>query len=100
MPNPLLAPLMRWFGRLSYPKLFLLTAALFVGDVLVTDMIPFVAELLLGLGTLLLANWKRVRPRRGEPTQGEREEERRAGKECVRTWRFVCVLNLSKKTNN
>src|SRR3546814_5644492 len=31
MPNPLLAPLMRWFGRLSYPKLFLLTAALFVG---------------------------------------------------------------------
>ena len=68
MPNPLLAPLMRWFGRLSYPKLFLLTAALFVGDVLVPDMIPFVDELLLGLGTLLLANWKRVRPGRGKPT--------------------------------
>src|SRR3546814_20472683 len=71
MPNPLLAPLMRWFGRLSYPKLFLLTAALFVGDVLVPDMIPFVDELLLGLGTLLLANWKRVRPRRGATIDGE-----------------------------
>src|SRR3546814_12194123 len=71
MPNPLLAPLMRWFGRLSYPKLFLLTAALFVGDVLVPDMIPFVDELLLGLGTLLLAKWKRVRPGRGETIEGE-----------------------------
>src|SRR3546814_16694237 len=66
MPNPLLAPLMRWFGRLSYTKLFLLNAALFVGDVIVTDMILFVDALLLGLGTLLLANWTRVRPRRGE----------------------------------
>lgn len=71
MPNPLLAPLMRWFGRLSYPKLFLLTAVLFVGDVLVPDMIPFVDELLLGLGTLLLANWKRVRPGRGRTIEDE-----------------------------
>src|SRR3546814_16523296 len=83
MPNPLLAPLMRWFGRLSYPKLFLLTAALFVGDVLVPDMIPFVDELLLGLGTLLLANWKRVRPRRGETIEGEsgRRDCRHAGRQ-------------------
>jgi hypothetical protein len=65
MPNPLLAPVLRWFGRLSYPKLFLLTAVLFVGDTLVPDVIPFVDELLLGQGTLLLANWKKVRPRRG-----------------------------------
>src|SRR3546814_13539488 len=83
MPNPLLAPLMRWFGRLSYPKLFLLTAALFVGDVLVPDMIPFVDELLLGLGTLLLANWKRVRPGRGETIEGEsgRRDRHHAGRQ-------------------
>jgi uncharacterized protein DUF6116 len=62
MPNLLLGPLLRWFGRLSYPKLFLLTAALFIGDTLVPDFIPFVDELLLGLGTLLLANWKRAKP--------------------------------------
>jgi hypothetical protein len=61
MRNPLLGPLMRWLGRLSYPRLFLLTAALFVGDVLIPDFIPFVDEILLGLGTLLLANWKNRR---------------------------------------
>src|SRR3546814_19248740 len=66
MPNPLLAPLMRWFGRLRYHKLFLLPAALFVGDVLVPDMIHFVDELLPGLDTLPLANWKRGRPGRGK----------------------------------
>jgi hypothetical protein len=58
MPNLLLAPVLRWFGKLSYPRLFLLTAALFVANVFVLDPIPFVDELLLGLGALLLANWK------------------------------------------
>jgi hypothetical protein len=59
MPNPLLGPILRWFGRLSYPRLFLLAAALFVADTLIPDFIPFADELLLGLGTLLLANWKK-----------------------------------------
>lgn len=58
MPSPLLAPLLRWFGKLSYPRLFLLTAILFVANAVIIDPIPFVDELLLGLGTLLLANWK------------------------------------------
>ena len=62
MPNPLVAPLLRWLGRLSYPRLFLLTAALFLIDLVVPDMVPFADELLLGLGTLLLANWKRRKP--------------------------------------
>lgn len=58
MANPLLAPLMGFLGRLSYPRLFLLTAGLFALDLVVPDFIPFIDELLLGLGTLLLANWK------------------------------------------
>lgn len=58
MPSPLTAPLLRWFGKLSYPRLFLLTAILFVANAFILDPIPFVDELLLGLGTLLLANWK------------------------------------------
>ncbi|MFC7300966.1 DUF6116 family protein [Cognatiluteimonas weifangensis] len=62
MVNPLLAPVLRWFARLSYPRLFLLGAGLFVADVLVPDLIPFADELLLGLGTLLLANRKRRKP--------------------------------------
>jgi hypothetical protein len=58
MPSPLLAPLLRWFGKLSYPRLFLLTAVLFIVTTVIPDPIPLADELLLGLGTLLLANWK------------------------------------------
>jgi hypothetical protein len=61
MPNPLLAPVLTFLGRLRYPQLFKLTAVLFLVDLVVPDMIPFIDELLLGLGTLLLANWKRRR---------------------------------------
>lgn len=58
MANPLLAPVLGFLGRLSYPRLFVLTAALFVFDVVVPDFVPLIDEILLGLGTLLLANWK------------------------------------------
>ena len=74
MTNPLLAPLFRWFGKLSYPRLFALAAALFVADVLIPDFIPFADELLLGLGTLLLANWtkrKEPAPPAKPPIDGE-----------------------------
>ena len=67
MANLLLAPLLRWVARLSFPRLFLVTAALFVLDVLIPDFIPFADELLLGLGTLLLANWKK----RGAPDRSQ-----------------------------
>jgi hypothetical protein len=69
MANPLLAPLMRFLSRLSYPRLFALTAALFAIDLVVPDIVPFADELLLGLGTLLLANWRK----RKEPATGERD---------------------------
>ncbi len=59
MASPLLAPLLGFLGKLSYPRLFALTAALFVIDLVVPDFVPLADELLLGLGTLLLANWKR-----------------------------------------
>jgi len=67
MANPLLAPLMGFLGRLSYPRLFLLTAGLFALDLVVPDFIPFIDELLLGLGTLLLANWKKRKQPSIEP---------------------------------
>lgn len=69
MANPVIAPLMRFFGRLSYPRLFLVTAALFLVDLAVPDLIPFVDEVLLGLGTLLLANWKNRKA--GDVIEGE-----------------------------
>ena len=58
MPNPILLPLLGWARRLRYPTLFKLTALVFVVNVFVPDVIPFVDEILLGLGTLLLANLK------------------------------------------
>ena len=59
MPNPLLAPVMNFLSKLSFPRLFALTAALFAIDLVVPDMIPLADEILLGLGTLLLANWRK-----------------------------------------
>lgn len=51
----------RFAGRLRFPALFWLTALMFVLDLLIPDLIPFADEVLLGLGTLLLASWKRER---------------------------------------
>ena len=62
MSRLLLGPLLAWARKLRYPTLFKLTAALFVFSLLLPpglDPIPLIDELLLGLGTLLLANWKR-----------------------------------------
>ena len=59
MPNPLLIPLMRWLGRLSFPKLFVFASGLFLVTLFVPDPLPFVDEILFGLGALLLARRKR-----------------------------------------
>ena len=61
MPNPVTRPLLRWAEGLRFPLLALVTAGLFVADVLVPDFIPFIDEILLGLATLLLANLRRRR---------------------------------------
>lgn len=45
-------------GRLRFPALFLVTAVLFVVNLLVPDPLPFVDEILLGLATLMLGAWK------------------------------------------
>ncbi|HEX5066035.1 MAG TPA: DUF6116 family protein [Myxococcota bacterium] len=53
--NPLVAFVTRFASKLRYPHLFLVTATLFVLDLVIPDVIPFADEILLGLGTLLLA---------------------------------------------
>lgn len=62
MANPIMLPVLEWARKLRYPTLFKITAALFAISVLLPpglDPIPFLDELLFGLGTILLANWKR-----------------------------------------
>ena len=46
-------------SRLRYPTLFKVVAGVFLIDLVVPDLIPFVDEILLALGTLLLAGLKR-----------------------------------------
>jgi hypothetical protein len=59
MRRLLLGPLLAWLATLRFPALFGITAVVFLIDLLVPDFIPFADEILLGLGTALLANLKR-----------------------------------------
>ncbi|WP_454831222.1 DUF6116 family protein [Pseudoxanthomonas wuyuanensis] len=64
MASPILLPLLEWARKLRYPTLFKLTAALFLLTLFIPDPIPLADEVLLGLGTLLLANWKNRKDKR------------------------------------
>lgn len=59
MTRFLIKPFMRWAEKLQHPTLFRITALLFAVDMLIPDIIPFADEILLGLATMLFANWKR-----------------------------------------
>lgn len=59
MRPSLVSGLLQWAGRLRFPQLFALTAGLFLVDLIIPDPIPFADELLLGMLTLLFANWRR-----------------------------------------
>ena len=54
--------LARWASGLRFPTLLGVIGSLFVLDVLIPDLIPFVDEILLGLFTVLLAMVRRKRP--------------------------------------
>ncbi|WP_300616724.1 DUF6116 family protein [Dokdonella sp.] len=66
MPNPLTGALLRRAQNLRFPRLAALVATLFVLDLLIPDVIPFIDEILLGLATLLLANLRKRRTPLGE----------------------------------
>ncbi|GEM_PF-66597 len=79
MANPLVAPILGFLGRLSFPRLFLIAAALWAVDMVVPDFIPFIDELLLGIATLLLASFRRRKapavtetPAAKPPIEGQR----------------------------
>lgn len=55
----------RLVANLRFPQLFLLVGALFLLDLFIPDLIPFVDEILLGLLTVLLGSLER--PARTEP---------------------------------
>jgi len=61
MKNPVVAWMLGIASRLRFPWLLALTVGLLLLDLVIPDLIPFVDEILLGLATLLLGNWKRRR---------------------------------------
>jgi hypothetical protein len=54
-------------AQLRFPKLFALTAVVFVVDLIVPDLIPFADELLLGLVTAMLGSWRRRKAAAPDP---------------------------------
>lgn len=64
MATTLLLPVLNWARKLRFPVLFKITAALFAITLVIPDPIPFLDELLLGMSTIVLANWKH---RKGPP---------------------------------
>jgi hypothetical protein len=61
--------IMSYASRLRFPKLFALTAALFLLDLIFPDIIPFADEILLGLITLLLGSLRKQRAQEAEPKE-------------------------------
>ena len=59
MANPLLNPVRNYLARLRHPQLFALMTVLFLVDLVVPDIIPFVDEILLLGATLLVGRLKR-----------------------------------------
>ena len=59
MIGALISAITRWAEHLRFPKLLLLTAALFLADLAIPDFIPFVDEILLALATIILGRMRR-----------------------------------------
>ncbi|MFK8020609.1 MAG: DUF6116 family protein [Pseudomonadales bacterium] len=58
MNLPLVTVFLAWARKLRFKQLFFLTGALFIADLFIPDILPFADEILLGLATLVFANWK------------------------------------------
>jgi hypothetical protein len=59
MTSPQQSLITGFLGRLKFPQLFVLAAALFLFDLFIPDFLPFVDELLLAIGTMVLGSWQK-----------------------------------------
>ncbi len=57
----------RFLTRVSTHKLTILVGSLFLLDLIIPDLVPFVDEIVLGILTLLIARWQ-SRGSQAEPT--------------------------------
>ncbi|HLF57077.1 MAG TPA: DUF6116 family protein [Thermoanaerobaculia bacterium] len=61
-PSPTSSFVQRAATRLRFPQLFAVMLAIFLFDVVFPDLVPFVDEILLGLGTALFGMWREPVP--------------------------------------
>jgi hypothetical protein len=57
----------RFLSGLTFPKLFLLVSGLFLLDLAVPDLIPFLDEIFLGAATVVFGMWRERRASRRTP---------------------------------
>lgn len=67
--------LRRYVSRLRFPRLLAVTATVFVLDMLIPDVLPFVDEILLALLTALLASLRERRPAGRAPRRAGHDGE-------------------------
>jgi len=63
-PHPGRAFVQQAATRLKFPQLFAVLLALFLFDLVFPDFVPFVDEILLGLGAALFGMWREKVPAR------------------------------------
>ncbi|WP_295799771.1 DUF6116 family protein [uncultured Microbulbifer sp.] len=61
LPSAFVGWFLKYAGNLKHPQLFKWISALFLIDLLIPDLVPFVDEILLGLATMFLASRKKDR---------------------------------------
>ena len=73
LPSAFVGWFLNYARKLKHPQLFKWICALFLIDLIVPDIVPFIDEILLGLGTIFLASWKKSR---GELNDLKEREEK------------------------
>jgi hypothetical protein len=74
MRKLIIAPLIAYLAKLRFPVVFGIIVVLFVLDFFIPDAIPFVDEILLGLGAALLGSWKKRKEPRSARDKGVNQE--------------------------
>ena len=72
-PSSVVAVFLKNANQLKFRNIFFLVLSLFLIDLLVPDLIPFIDEIILGLLAIILANWKKERKQNKEGTLIEGE---------------------------
>jgi len=83
LPSAFVGWFLNYARKLKHPQLFKWISALFLIDLLVPDLVPFVDEILLGLATLFLASWKKSRRSQESDERQEKVVKGSAEKETM-----------------